>query len=151
MPSTRKIVQQAREAVAKLPPPVRRRPQKKVVEPAVEPVEPPAVEPVEALAVEAPTQEEQVKSRGRPRKPAEPVEVEVVEQPRGKGRPRIHKKTNRKPNNSMKLWNEAMKDLQLLNQGNFKQIPKKGTDEYVKLKELYERKKASLTSDAASS
>lgn len=60
------------------------------------------------------------------------------EEPMPRGRPRTHKKTDRKLSQGIKLWHEYVKTKGYLVKGSYKKMPKAGTDEHKELKAGYD-------------
>lgn len=86
-------------------------------------------------------QPQQKKPKGRPRKikeePAEPKEK------KGRGRPLKPKKDPKHTNyenSAIKLWNSILKENGYLNKP-FKPMPKKGSEEYIKIRAIYDEKR----------
>ena len=83
--------------------------------------------------------------------PITEVESKEDQPKRGRGRPRIHQKTARKPNSAMAEWRQVAKANGYLvkrEDGQLKRLPKKGTDEYIALRAKYEEFKANKATTA---
>lgn len=83
--------------------------------------------------------------------PITEVESKEDQPKRGRGRPRIHQKTARKPNSAMAEWRQVAKANGYLvkrEDGQLKRLPKKGTEEYTALRAKYEEFKANKATTA---